>query len=353
MQPSEYNPLDWQETAWRSLWAPAGNLPHALLLTGPRGIGKGRFAIALAAGLLCENRAGGNEARNAACGACPSCRWFASGNHPDFRHVIPEADMEGEGEAGEGEKKKASRQIRIDQIRALEEFVYVGGHRNGARVVVVEPAEAMNVAAENALLKILEEPPSSVYFVLVSSKWRRLLPTILSRCRVLKLPRPDHDAALRWLTGQGGAEAADLLPLTGGAPLLALEESERGRAAAMKAMVASLADPGRDPLALAARWEAQLQGKGEAGLSMEAVVDIVQKWLFDLVHSRQTGRVRYGAESQARRKLAAEASAAGLIRCYNDLVKMRALANHPLNPRLYLEEMAFRYLRALGSGGGR
>lgn len=262
--------------------------------------------------------------------------------------------MEGEADAGEGEKKKASRQIRIDQIRALEDFVYVGGHRNGARVVVIEPAEAMNVAAENSLLKILEEPPSSVYFILVSSKWRRLLPTILSRCWVLKLPRPSHEVASRWLAGRGDRKARQILSLTGGAPLLALEESERGRAAALTAVLASLAEPGRDPLALAARWEAQLQTKGDTGLSMEAVVDLVQKWLFDLVQGRQVACTRYTTEVQAVGKVGgSSATAAGLIRCYNDLVKMRAVANHPLNPRLFLEDMAARYLRALGSAPGK
>lgn len=345
MQQSEYKCYSWHDPAWRELWAPAAGLPHALLLTGPEGIGKGAFAQALATRLLCEN-----ATTESACGACPSCRWFASGNHPDYRYVIPEADADGDSEPTEGEKKKASRQIRIDQIRALEDFVFVGGHRNGARVVVVEPAEAMNVPAANSLLKILEEPPSSVYFILVSSQWRRLLPTIRSRCRVLKLPRPSLSEARQWLAGEGDAQSAELLPLMGGAPLLALQEYERGRGSALTGLVASLAEPGRDPLALAARWEAQLQLKGEAGLPMEGLVATVQKWVFDLVQQKLAGRGRFlDSRADTARQLVSKATATGLIRCYNDLVKMRALASHPLNPRLYLEDMAERYLRALGA----
>jgi DNA polymerase-3 subunit delta' len=344
LQLTEYKLFEWNIPLWRQLWAPASGLPHALLLTGPEGIGKSAFALALAARLLCESPAEGM-----ACGQCPSCHWFATDNHPDFRHVFPEADAaDEEGAQDGGEKKKGSRQIRIDQIRALEDFVFVGGHRNGARVVVLEPADTMNIAAANSLLKILEEPPSSVYFILVSSRWRRLLPTILSRCRVLKVGRPPKAAASAWLAREGTPAASELLSLMGGAPLLALREAERGRASSLGALLASLVDPGRDPLALAARWEGQLQVKNDNGLSMENLVDLLQKWVFDLAQQKLAARSRFAeTQAEAASGLASRASAHGLIRCYNDLLKMRALAAHPLNPRLYLEDMAERYLRAL------
>jgi DNA polymerase III subunit delta' len=342
LQRSEYKYLGWQSLAWNQLLALGERLPHALLLTGPDGIGKGIFGQALAAWMLCE--APNTEG---ACGQCPSCRWLASGNHPDFRHVVPEADVESDEGPAENDKKK-SRQIVIDQIRGLEDFVFVGAHRNGARMVLIEPAEAMNPAAANSLLKILEEPPVSVYFILISSQWRRLLPTIRSRCRVLKMPRPTLAEARAWLDDQGESKAGELLALMGGAPLLAVQESQRGRGAALANLLDSLAEPGRDPLALAARWEAQLQVKGEAGLSMESLIASVQKWLFDLALQKMANRGYFvDGRAETARQLAKTASAAGLIRCYNDLVKMRALANHPLNPRLYLEDMAERFLRAL------
>lgn len=120
MQYSEYKYLNWQESAWGRLWSPSEGLPHALLLTGPQGIGKGVFGQALVARLLCEA-----PRAEAACGACPSCRWLAAGNHPDFRHVMPEADAEVDEPTPESDKKK-SRQIVIDQIRGLEDFVFIG-----------------------------------------------------------------------------------------------------------------------------------------------------------------------------------------------------------------------------------
>lgn len=348
MQYSDYKYLSWHEPQWRELLSATAGLPHALLLTGPAGIGKRAFAEALAARLICENPA---SAVAPACGGCPSCRWLAGGNHPDFRLVVPEAEAEAESEAGGDDKKRASRQIRIEQVRALEEFVFVGGHRNGSRVVLIDPADAMNPAAANALLKILEEPPSSVYFILVSSQWRRLLPTIRSRCRVLPLKRPGYDEARSWLAARGDARAMDILPLLGPAPLLALEESERGRASSLLGFVGSLSDPGRDPLALAARWETHLQARNESGLPMEALVVALQRWIADLALERLAGRARSRSGKDALR-VGEKASVAALIRCYNDLVKMRSLASHPLNPRLFLEEMAARYLRALAPGTG-
>jgi DNA polymerase-3 subunit delta' len=345
LQQSDIKYIEWHDSAWRQLWGTANGLPHALLLTGPEGIGKGRFALAAAARLLCES-----PIETGVCGQCPSCRWFLSENHPDFRHVIPAADVEPDDSTSDGERKKGSRQILIDQIRELEDFVFIGGHRNGARVVVVEPAEAMNHSAQNALLKILEEPPSSVYFILVSSQWRRLLPTIRSRCRTMALPRPSVIEAEAWLKRANEKSAAALLPLLGNAPLMAVAETERGRGSILMGVLDTLVEPGRDPLQLASRWQNQLQLKSEGGLPMEAFVQLIQKWLFDLALFKLSGRNRLGANRKGSiQQLTDKASASALIRCYNDLMKFRALASHPLNPQLFLEDVAERYLRALAA----
>jgi DNA polymerase-3 subunit delta' len=166
----------------------------------------------------------------------------------------------------------------------------------------------------------------------------------------MTLPRPSVEEAQAWLRSEKAKSAVDLLPLLGNAPLLAVAETERGRGSILMGVLESLAEPGRDPLQLASRWQNQLQLKSEAGLPMDAFVQLFQKWLFDLALFKLSGRHRLGASRRnSIKQLTDKASAGALIRCYNDSMKFRALASHPLNPQLFLEDIAERYLRALAT----
>ena len=339
----------WQEQHWARLLGRRDRMPHALLLAGPQGGGKTVFAEALARRMLCE---GAVEETSQACGQCPSCNWFASGNHPDFRRVEPGGGEVGNEEASEAETgsgKKKSDQIRIDQIRQLDDFLAVGTHRSGMRVILIQPAEAMNAATANALLKALEEPIASTLFILVTHNKKRLLPTILSRCHVINFPKPDEAQSLAWMR-QGGLEKADeLLPHAGGMPLLASAEA---------GLLAKLDDFHRDvqqiaqigPVSIAGKWEAWLKEGNESDVSLDkrTLVIWLQKWVFDLLSLRLSGRVWYHPRKlKEMRAIAAKASVVALFDCYNELLKIKAVAQHPLNPRLFLEDMLSRYARTL------
>ncbi len=114
----------------------------------------------------------------------------------------------------------------MDDVRDLADFVNLSAHRQGARVTLVYPAEAMNVASANAFfLKTLEEPPAGAQFILVAHAARRLLPTIRSRCRVLPLSTPDLASASAWLAQHGVVQPELHLAHTGGAPLAALDDA--------------------------------------------------------------------------------------------------------------------------------
>ena len=172
----DWTRLPWQELAWSRLRPDGPTRHHALLLRGPSGIGKQCLARALAAAWLCQSP----NADASACGSCDSCDWLKAGNHPDFRRLTTAAALQAEGqeaaEDGEGEaasEKRASLQITIEQVRGLATFMGLTTHRGGARVLLIEPAEAMNAAAANALLKLLEEPPPGTRFLLVSHQPRR------------------------------------------------------------------------------------------------------------------------------------------------------------------------------------
>lgn len=315
-----------------------------MLLVGPSGIGKAAFSEQLAALLLCESVRPGLVA----CGECQACRWLGAGNHPDFRRVAPDDDNEADVGANEKvveKNKKRKTSIGIDQIRDLESFVFVGSHRNGNRVVLVTEADAMNPTAANALLKILEEPPASVYFILVSTRSKSLLPTLRSRCRVISFAPPDAAAAADWLRGAGlEKQATRYLRLAGGAPMRVAQWKDQGQLAPIDALVDTLISPPTDPIALAARWDTLLKGDGL--FRMENLVEGVQRWLFDLAQERMAGEVRYHA-GWSRPKDIQRLSPMVLLAAWREINQFRRSARHPLNQLLFLENLAAHYLRAL------
>jgi DNA polymerase III subunit delta' len=336
----------WQEDAWTRLQAMRVRLPHAILFHGPAGIGKADFIEAFAQALLCEDvRPDGH-----ACGACASCGWFVQGNHPDYRRVRPEA-MEDEAPAAEGDdapaeekkakSKTASKEIKIEQVRALADFMNISTHRQGLRVVVLYPAEALNMPASNALLKTLEEPPPGTVFLLASNGLDRLLPTILSRCRKFALPMPDHAQALAWLEAQGVTDADGWLREQGGAPLAALAQAETGSREELDGLLQVLAQPSVD----AALRSADKLSKAP----LASLVAWQQRWLYDVFSYKLSGVIRYYPRYQREvAALAGRVHVANLLQAIKSTNERRAVADHPLSPKLFVEDMLLDYTARCG-----
>lgn len=337
-----------------------GRLPHALLLTGPAGIGKLDFAEVVAASLLCDSP--GND--GIACGTCTSCTWHTSGNHPDFRRLRPEAYedeivVEDDGKAAAKTDRKKSEQIRIDQVRALESFIQVGSHR-GRRVILIEPAEAMNEATANALLKSLEEPPEGVHFLLVSHAAERLLPTVRSRTRAVPMRTPEPSIALAQLKAMGipPQEGALWLNRCAGALRYALalaraakkhadaSDEATAEVAILEALLAQLPLGERlDPLALARSCETLIKGD-QSGLRLAQLIDWLQRWTLDLQLVRLGSTAKTFPELQATfEKLTSHINDEALARFPEVLLEARRLSTHPLNIRLFLESL---FSRAVG-----
>ncbi len=312
-----------------------GRLPHALLFHGRPGIGKMHLAQVLAQSLLCENRS--ND--GLACGACAACVWFAAGNHPDFRQIQPEVltPTEQEAEAEEEtveSKKKPSKQIKIEQIRALSDFLNVGSHRRGHRVVLIHPAESMNPASANALLKSLEEPSAGVVFLLVSHQPSRLLPTVRSRCHALGLTLPPRELSLRWLREQGSKVDAAALAFAGDAPLQAASLPEE-EAETRRRLLELLGQPATSALSLADFCQRLAPGP---------VVDLMQKWTYDLVAASSNAKARYNIEHERKlMQLAQKMPKLQLLQFYSALLSMKAICEHPLNARLFFDDLFFSY----------
>jgi len=203
---------------------------HALLVTGSPGTGLFELALSLAQGLLCEADATAPHP----CGRCASCRLVQARSHPDLLVLLPEAlrealgwDVGAEDEEG-GERKKPSREIKVDAVRAAIDLAQTTTARGRAKVVVLHPAERLNPIAANTLLKTLEEPPGAARFVLACGAADALLPTIRSRCERLPLMSPPIEIATAWLAERGVRETAVLLAAAGGEPLTALEWHHEG-----------------------------------------------------------------------------------------------------------------------------
>ena len=312
----------WNQPVLDSLRGRLERLPHAFLIHGMRGVGKLALAERIAQLLLCESA---DEAAKP-CGACPGCRWFLGGNHPDFRRLEPESLAQPSGEqtdeeqaSSSGRRVKPSIEIKIDQVRELADFLNVGSHRGRLRVALVHPAEDMNVHAANALLKGLEEPPAAAVFLLVSHRPASLLPTIRSRCVALPVPLPPREAALQWLAEQGVKDAGRWLAYAGGAPLRAQEYA--ADADALERLI-------------------QAPGLVEDREQLEPLAEALQKIALDLAFSAFGLPGKYGTAATG--GAARPESARAWLAYARQMGQDRLLCRHPINPKLFSADLLAR-----------
>ena len=332
------NVLPWHRGELERLMSGRARMPHALLVHGREGIGKRSFASALAQSLLCEDRL----SSGVACGRCAACSWFDSGNHPDFRLFEPASVTDG-AEDDEGKEKKASLQILIEQIREVPDFIHVSSHRGGAKVILIHPAEALNSSAANALLKSLEEPPAGTHFLLVAHRIRYLLPTIRSRCQLVPLAGPEPDAAIEWLRAQGVANPALALAQTGNSPVLAQQLAGEDYWQQREFLLQRFAERTFDPLLVAEQIR---------DYPVQRVVNWLQKWTFDLIFQKSLGQVRYNPDYAAQiTALAGWVEPLSALHLHRETVMLQRAVNHPLNSRLFLEQLLLNYAALLKTGG--
>ena len=319
--------LAWQDAQWQRIVAmhAEGRLPHALLLRGPQGVGKHRFAERLLAAALCE----GPDFDTAPCAACRACRLVAAGTHPDLHAVAP---LEGKA------------QIGIDQIRDVIARIALTPQYGGRKAVSVAPAERMTRAAANTLLKTLEEPPGDALFVLVAHRAAALPATIRSRCQILDFPTPERGAASTWLAAElGGTEEAETaLRLAHGAPLAARAlAAERGIEARemVLAELAELVGGSGDPVESAERWRDI--GLADALAWLQSVVcDLVR-----LKNGLMAHTLTHSDRADAMQDLARGLDLMGLFRIFDRIVEARraSLGQQNLNEQLLLEGIAIEW----------
>ncbi|MBV1789904.1 DNA polymerase III subunit delta' [Marinobacterium sp. D7] len=305
-----------------------GRLPHALLLSGPAGVGKAAFGAALAHLLLCHQPQGGKP-----CGHCRSCELLSSGHHPDRLFLRPE---------------EPGKPIRVDQVRELTNILHSTAQQGGYRIMIMEPAEAMNVAAANALLKTLEEPGQDTLLILVCHQLGQLMPTIRSRCQRIEFSLPSVEQSKGWLAGQlamSEDEAEKLLAIAQGAPLGAVALKQGDLLELRRNFMSGLADLLRDrtdSISLAQK------------LHKEELIHLLDWWLSllaDLV------RLQSGAQNpdlnnvDMTKMLSAVANRADRVRIFTLVDRVQderksLMLRHNPNRQLLLEKLLFDW-RAL------
>ena len=301
---------------------------HALLVQGHAGAGVFELALRVARTWLCET-----EGADAPCGRCTACHLLASNSHPDFRALLPELTQAELGwsvggaeaaDAGDGEgkaKKKPSKEIKIEAVREAIAWTQKSSSRGRAKVLLLFPADAMNLVASNALLKTLEEPPPGVRLLLVAEDAERLLPTLRSRCQRLLFAGPTPDQALAWLEAQGVANAPVLLAAAGGHPLAARRLAADGfDAAAWLALPRRIAD---------GKWEPP------AGATVPRLREVLQKLCHDAMAVAAGAPPRYFPAAS----LPPAAAWTKLADCSQSLARLARHDEHPFNAPLITDSL--------------
>ena len=368
----------WLQPQWDGIDLAA--CPNAILLHGQAGIGKADFAIDLANALLCEAPADGSKKP---CNCCEACRWFDTGNHPDFIALVPETHrrfmpneaLEGaDGDPSPSKKAKALRDdesdsaekkekknIAIEEARSAIEGLAIGTHRGGNRVVLVYPLESLRADAANTLLKSLEEPPAGTIFILVTSRLDRVLPTIRSRCRLIALPPPDRAIGLAWLRQEIAArpelkvlndELETIFYEQGGAPYATLDflTSKQGQNDKDELFVSIQASRYLlQGLAQGARIDWLDVAERTHKASFAVLLASMQRWLADLQGSAQANAVRFYPKHAGKiAVLAKQAHIEKLLRLWKGVTQARRHENHPLATRIQLESLLMQYQQIFG-----
>lgn len=363
----------WLQPQWNGIDLAA--CPNALLLHGQAGIGKANFALTLAKALLCEASPTG---KNKPCNCCEACRWFDTGNHPDFVALVPETHRrfmpnealdgaDGDSspskkakllrdEEGDSAEKKEKKNIAIDEARSAIDGLAIGTHRGGNRVVLVYPLEALRPDAANTLLKSLEEPPSSTIFILVTSRLDRVLPTIRSRCRLVALPQPDRMTGLAWLRHEiaarpeltvSGDELETIFYEQGGAPHATLDflSAKQGQNDKDELFVSIQASRYLlQGLSQGVRIDWLDVAEKTHKASFAALLASMQRWLADLQGSAQANAVRfYPKHAGSIEALAKQVRIEKLLRLWKVVMQARRHENHPLAARIQLESLLMQY----------
>lgn len=315
-------------------------LPSAVLIYGQRGCGVYELAASFARSILCEHPVQGG-----ACGQCASCKLTEAGTHPDLRLVLSPAEEVAHPQpwavtkTTSESKKGLSRQIPIEKIRSLGEFLSTTSHRGGNRVVLIYPANMMLADQSSALLKNLEEPPAGTTIVLATDDLDAMLPTIRSRCQLVRVPFPPKAQAQQFLRENGVKDPESTLASFGGMPLLLFEKDVKLRLSEdVEAILLDLLLKGNQ------LKHFQVFDALNIEIPLPAFIAYIQRFVCDLIYATQGLAVRYNVKKQSEIiSLAQNLDVKPLLAYWSEAEKMARMADHPLNAKLTIQTFILKY----------
>ncbi|MBT7409841.1 MAG: DNA polymerase III subunit delta' [Methylococcales bacterium] len=314
----------WQQSSWDQLTqsVKSDRLAHAILLSGQSGLGKIHFVGSLSKFLLCDE-----PHENLACGHCQSCLLYEAGTHPDFKEVTPE-----------DEKKN----IKIDDVRKLCQQLSLTPQISSRKIAIIFPAENMNLASANSLLKTLEEPTPNTHLFLLAHRAEKLLPTIRSRCQQMKMSLPTQQQAISWLAQQADVKKPEqLLLLSQQSPLTALEFSRQNFISKRLEVLAELQQVQRkqiNPCVLAEKWQ-KIPSMTLLNWLYSFVADMIK------IKSTQNNHDLFNADVSENLKAISEQLDLKQLYChYDNVIEAIKLNDTQINSQMMIENMIVQWV---------
>ena len=322
-----FPPYPWLQELWDQLQKlrVSGQLPHAILFAGAEGLGKFELGQAFAHSLLCKSPSETGQP----CGQCSGCNLLQAGNHPDFQLIEPEEE---------------GKWIKIDAIRDFIAQESITAHAGGYKPVLICPAEAMNQAAANSLLKTLEEPVSGSIMMLISANPSRLPATIRSRCQLINVPVPSIDVSSQWLQTiipEGDVES--MLQSVAGSPLKAVQMSGEEKQQLYETILSDFINVvtlKKDPVAVAGSWIKQ---------DPKEILLWMCGWVIDMLRLQMVSEPPTLINREQKQRLQSVANESNTKRLYEALSHIydaRSNIDATLNSQMMLERLLLSLVKS-------